>query len=167
MNYEQPRFPHPRPQPPAQPPQRADAGADPAAAIAARTAAVARNRQKSERAALIHDMLRIVCVAVLIGGVCLYAYLKHRQNMAEERQRAEQANGDPDAANGAERMLNVEDARASPRKQPERGRHAPTRQHRREECGHHRRLALPERDAERQQQRRADEAEDVGEDAQD
>ena len=91
MNYEQPRFPHPRPQPPAQPPQRADAGADPAAAIAARTAAVARNRQKSERAALIHDMLRIVCVAVLIGGVCLYAYLKHRQNMAEERQRAEQA----------------------------------------------------------------------------
>lgn len=93
MNYDPSQIRRPRPTPPPQQPQPqpAEAGADPAAVIAARSAAVARNRQQAARAALVTDVLRIVGVAVLIGGVCWYMHMRHKQNMEEERLRAEQA----------------------------------------------------------------------------
>ncbi len=82
-------YPRPRPNQPSQPPSQGDEGMDPAALIAARTAAVARNRAKSERASLIHDVLRIVGVVVLIAGVAGIAYVKHRNRVEEERLEAE------------------------------------------------------------------------------
>ena len=63
-------------------------GTDAAAIIAARSAAVARNRQKSERAALLRDVLRIVGVIVLVAGVGFVAHIKHQQTLEVERQQA-------------------------------------------------------------------------------
>lgn len=81
-------YPRPRQNLPAQPAQQGEEGMDPAALIAARTAAVARNRQKSERASLIHDMLRIIGVLVLIGGVAWVVHVKHRHRVEEARLQA-------------------------------------------------------------------------------
>ena len=91
MNENSPNTPRPlpRPRPQPQPQQQAGDGTDPAALVAARTAAVARNRQKAARASLIHDLLRIVGVTVLIGGVGWIVHVKHRHGMEEERLRAE------------------------------------------------------------------------------
>lgn len=91
MNYEPPQNRRLRQPPQTQQTQSAEAGSDPAAVIAARSAAVARNRQQAARAALVTDVLRIVGVAVLIGGICWYMHMRHKQNMEEERLRAEQA----------------------------------------------------------------------------
>ena len=90
MNVDSPNVPHPLPRPKPQPQQQAPVdGTDPAALVAARTAAVARNRQKAARASLIHDLLRIIGVTVLIGGVAWIVHVKHRHGMEEERLRAE------------------------------------------------------------------------------
>jgi len=92
MNFDPPapppHRPHPRPNPPPQQPPPGVETVDPAALIAARTAAVARNRQKSERASLIHDMLRIAGVLVLFGGVVWVVHVKHRHNVEEARLQA-------------------------------------------------------------------------------
>ncbi|MBO7685350.1 MAG: hypothetical protein J6V72_03140, partial [Kiritimatiellae bacterium] len=90
MNVDFPNTPRPLPRPNPQPQQQsAGDGTDPAARVAARTAAVARNREKAARASLIHDLLRIVGVVVLIGGVAWIVHVKHRHGMEEERLRAE------------------------------------------------------------------------------
>ena len=93
MNFDPPNsgprpYPRPRPNLSAQSAQQGEEGVDPAALIAARTAAVARNRQKSERASLIHDMLRIAGVLVLVGGVVWVLYVKHRHSVEEARLQA-------------------------------------------------------------------------------
>lgn len=100
MNFDQPipsrPLPLPRantpPQqtPPLQPQQPAEGGVDPAALVAARAAVVARNRQREARAAMVRDVLRVVGVVVLIVGVALVVYLRHRYRVAEERQQAAQ-----------------------------------------------------------------------------
>ncbi len=64
-------------------------GVDPAALIAARTAAVARTRRQNARIALIQDILRIIGVAVLIGGIAWFVHQRHQQHMEEERRNAE------------------------------------------------------------------------------
>jgi len=87
MNFEPPASPRPRPRPP-QPQPPAAEGVDAASLVAARTAAVARNRQKAARTALIHDLLRILGVVVLIGGVALIVHVKHQHRLEEERQQA-------------------------------------------------------------------------------
>lgn len=110
-------YPRPRPNPPSQPPSQGDEGMDPAALIAARTAAVARNRAKSERASLIHDVLRIVGVVVLIAGVAGIVYVKHRNRVAEERLEAEREAA-AQAARAKERA--EADARAAARRAAER-----------------------------------------------
>ncbi len=91
--------PSPRPQPTPQPmPQRpAGEGVDPAARVATRTAAVARNREKAARASLIHDLLHIIGVIVLIGGVAWIVHVKHRHGMEEERLRAEREAAEQEA----------------------------------------------------------------------
>ncbi len=91
MNYDPSQNRRLRQPPQTQQAQSVDAGSDPAAVIAARSAAVVRNRQQAARAALVTDVMRIVGVVVLIGGVCWYMHMRHRQNMEEERLRAEQA----------------------------------------------------------------------------
>ena len=88
MNFDPPATPRPRQQPTQQP---AGEGSDPAALVAARTAAVARNRQKAARDALIHDILRVVGVAVLVGGVAWIVHVKYRHHVEDEDRRAEQA----------------------------------------------------------------------------
>lgn len=98
MNFDQPisSRPHPLPRtnlPPQQPPvppqqQPAEAGVDPAALVAARTAAVARNRQREARATMVRDVLRIVGVIALIGGVAFLVYMRHRYRVEEERLQA-------------------------------------------------------------------------------
>ena len=85
MNFDPPATPRPRQQPTQQP---AGEGSDPAALVAARTAAVARNRQREARATMVRDILRIVGVLALVGGVALLVYLRHRYRVEEERQRA-------------------------------------------------------------------------------
>ena len=95
MNFN-PNMPPSRPRPyqrpntqqPPQQPQQPEAGVDPAALVAARTAAVARNRQREARATMVRDILRIVGVLALVGGVALLVYLRHRYRVEEERQRA-------------------------------------------------------------------------------
>ena len=91
MNYDPSLNSRLRQSPQTQQTQPAEAGSDPAAVIAARSAAVARNRQQVARTALVTDVMRIVGVVVLIGGVCWYMNMRHKQNMEEERLRAEQA----------------------------------------------------------------------------
>ena len=71
--------------------QPAEAGTDPAAVIAARSAAVARNRQREARVAMLQDVLRILFVAVILGGVVWIFFWRHRHNMEEERLRIEAA----------------------------------------------------------------------------
>ena len=93
MNFNQniqPSRPRPYQRPNPQQPQQPEAGVDPAALVAARTAAVARNRQREERATMVRDILRIVGVSALIGGVALLVYLRHRYRVEEERLQAEQ-----------------------------------------------------------------------------
>lgn len=97
---QQPFQPPPQPQP-QQPPQQqpyrqqppqqqeAEAGTDPAAVIAARSAAVARNRQREARVAMLQDVLRIVFVAVILGGIAWIFFWRHNHNMEEKRQQAE------------------------------------------------------------------------------
>ena len=117
-------YPRPRPNQPSQPPSQGDEGMDPAALIAARTAAVARNRAKSERASLIHDALRIVGVLVLIGGAAGIAYVKHRNRVEEERLAAEHEAA-AQAARAKERA--EADARAAARREAERAAEAEIR----------------------------------------
>ena len=69
--------------------QPAEVGTDPAAVIAARSAAVARNRQREARSAMLQDVLRILFVAVILGGVVWIFFWRHRHNMEEERLRIE------------------------------------------------------------------------------
>ena len=101
MNYNQPiptrpqQFPRApqsqqTPQTPQQTPQKpAEAGTDPSAVIAARSAAVARNRQREARTAMVRDVMRIVFVAAIIGGIACVFFWKHKQTLEEERLRAE------------------------------------------------------------------------------
>ena len=91
MSYDPSQPPRPYKKPPQKPTQASGEASDPAAVIAARSAAVAHNRQQAARAAFVTDVLRIISVAVLIGGVCWYAHMRHQQNMEEERLRAQQA----------------------------------------------------------------------------
>lgn len=98
---QQPFQPQQPPQPPQPPPQQqpyrqqrpqqqaAEAGTDPAAVIAARSAAVARNRQHEARMSMLQDVLRIVFVGVLIGGIVWVVFWRHRHHMEEERLRVE------------------------------------------------------------------------------
>ena len=131
MNFDSPNpvagprpYPRSRPNPPSQPPRPGEEGVDPAALIAARTAAVARNREKSERASLIHDVLRIAGVAVLIGGVAWIAYVKHQHRVEEERLEAEHEAA-AQAARAKERA--EADARAAARRAAERAAEAEIR----------------------------------------
>ncbi len=118
MNFNAPNSvprPRPRPNPPAQPSQRV--GEDPAALVAARTAAVARNRQKSERASFLHDAFRIIGVVVLIGGVAWIIHVRHRNHMEEESFQAERE-AVAQAARAKERA--EADARAAARREADR-----------------------------------------------
>ena len=115
MNFEQKPYRQPNTQPQQQP-QQGQAPAespDAAAIIAARSAAVTRNRQKSERAALLRDVLRIVGVVVLVAGVGLIAHIKHQQTLEEERRQAqrEEAERVARAKERAEREAKAEAAR--------------------------------------------------------
>lgn len=150
MNFDTPNpgsnpRPHlrPRPIPPSQSPQQGEEGMDPAALIAARTAAVARNREKSERASLIHDVLRIAGVAVLIGGVAWIAYVKHRHRVEEERLEAEHEAA-AQAARAKERA--EADARAAARRAADRAAEAEIRKKEEER----RQVAARKAEAERQ-----------------
>lgn len=115
MNFEQKTYRQPNAQPPQQPQQgQAPAeGPDAAAIIAARSAAVMRNRQKSERAALLRDVLRIAGVVVLVAGVGLIAHIKHKQTLEEERrqEQREEAERVARAKERAEREAKAEAAR--------------------------------------------------------
>lgn len=115
MSFEQPPYRQPNGQPQLQSPQgQAPAeGPDAAAIIAARSAAVARNRQKSERAALLRDTLRIIGVIVLVAGVGLVAHIKHQQTLEKERQQAqrEEAERVARAKERAEREAKADAAR--------------------------------------------------------
>lgn len=91
MSYDPSQPPRPYKKPPQKQAQASGDASDPAAVIAARSEAVARNRQLAARASFVTDVLRIISVVVLIGGVCWYAHMRHQQNMEEERLRAEQA----------------------------------------------------------------------------
>ena len=110
---------HPYRQPTNQPQQQPRSGQSPsegtdaAAIIAARAAAVARNRQKSERAALLRDALRIVGVVVLVAGVGWIAHIKHQQTLEEERRQAqrEEAERAARAKERADREARAEAAR--------------------------------------------------------
>lgn len=78
--------------PPKAPPKEEPAapeGVEPAALIAARKAAVARNRQQAARASLLQDVLRIIGILALVGGIAWFTHMKHQQHMEEERQKAE------------------------------------------------------------------------------
>ena len=80
------------PKVPPEPPQDVhphNEGVDPAALMAARTAAVARNRKQNARTALLQDVLRIICVVVLVAGIAWVMHQKHKQRMEEERLAAE------------------------------------------------------------------------------
>ena len=128
MNFDQPipsrPLPLPRANPqqqpvqPPQPPQPTDAGVDPAALVAARAAVVARNRKREARAAMVRDVLRVVGVVVLIGGVALVIYLRHRYRVAEARQQAaqEEAARAAQAKDRAEMAARLEEQREAQRK---------------------------------------------------
>lgn len=93
MNYNQPIPTRPQPYQRApqsqQTPQKpAEAGTDPSAVIAARSAAVARNRQREARTAMVRDVMRIIFVAAIIGGIACVFFWKHKQTLEEERLRA-------------------------------------------------------------------------------
>jgi len=114
MNFEQKPYRQQNGQP--QQPQQGQLpseGTDAAAIIAARSAAVARNRQKSERAALLRDVLRIVGVIVLVAGVGFVAHIKHQQTLEVERQQAlrEEAERVARAKERAEREARMDAAR--------------------------------------------------------
>ncbi len=115
MNFEQKPYSQPNAKPQQQPQQGQSPveGTDAAAIIAARSAAVTRNRQKSERAALLRDVLRIVGVVVLVAGVGLIAHIKHKQTLEEERrqEQREEAERVARAKERAEREAKAEAAR--------------------------------------------------------
>lgn len=115
MSFEQKPYRQLNAQPPPQPQQGQSPaeGTDAAAIIAARSAAVARNRQKSERAALLRDVLRIVGVIALVAGVGFVAHLKHKQELEKERQQAqrEEAERVARAKERAEREAKMDAAR--------------------------------------------------------
>ncbi len=90
MSFQRPPYKQPNQLAQTPPPagQNPADGVDPAAIIAARSAAVARNRQKSERAALLRDAMRIIGVIVLVAGVGWIAHVKHQQTKEENREKA-------------------------------------------------------------------------------
>ncbi len=90
MSFQQPPYKKPNQSAQTPPPagQNPADGLDPAAIIAARSAAVARNRQKSERAALLRDAMRIVGVIVLVIGVGVIWYFKHQGTLKEQERQA-------------------------------------------------------------------------------
>ena len=70
-------------------PEAGNARTDCAAMIAARSAAVARNRQKSERAAFLRDMVRMAGVIVIIAIAGWFAYVKYQHALEEKKLQAQ------------------------------------------------------------------------------
>ena len=90
MNFEQPQYRQTRdPSAAQQQSGQNPAEVDPSAVIAARSAAVARNRQKSERAAFLRDGIRLVGVIALLVGLGWIVHIKHQQKVEEERRQAQ------------------------------------------------------------------------------
>ena len=86
-SFQQPDFP---PEPSEDVPTIPE-GVDPAALLAARTAAVANTRRQNARISLVQDLLRIICVVVLIAGIAWIVHQRHQQHMEEARLAAERA----------------------------------------------------------------------------
>ena len=95
MDFERPLSLHKRPDgvprqvQQTRPPEAGNAGTDRAAAFAARSAAVERNRQKSERAEFLRDMARIAGVIVIVAIAGWFAYVKYQHALEEKKLQAQ------------------------------------------------------------------------------